>query len=707
MEVGIPYHDHDMEVASQRWPPSPVHQKTKSRFSHVVRRADFDYYRVYSAWHELLGYKWRLLIFPKGNKIDDEDMSVYLDCGGPISPAEKKDNKEDVQESDDDDDKKSVTSTADCNSWSRFASFSLHLMKSKMLNDKLDGSVQAAKVAGLEEDSPPLIMSQSTESFDSLFNEEMCGVCKDSSHSFTERVSDWGFLEFVSLSSLEEGPYADADGNITVMVAISFQDDVSGVRMCDEYEDWLKEWNSKEKTGYVGLSNFGATGYLNATLQMLYCVGAVRTEVYRLPVSSALSEDGSKCMFRCRALKALFGDLERATRAASTKPLAEAFGWDLDAIVPRDAHELKLNLFDGINKGLTKIDCSEPKDFSALFQGKLENRIDCVDVDYQSVTEEAFFDLWLNVSGCQDIYESFEKYCEVEVMEGDNKYRLEGFNQLQVARKCVKFMTLPSVLQLFLRRSRYDFSRSITVKVNDRYEFAKEIDLNRFVENSDGSDVFVLHSVMVFADKLENTGGYYYSFVRADLETERNRPLGESSRWLRFEDSSVTFSDDEAALQDNFGIGGEKDSNGYMLQYLRKSELPELLAAEPFDDGDNPTRSDGGDESPAEGSAVVGSPPTSEGGDDSAAQASVHDDSVVEAPGEDEIVAGAAGQDESVAEGPDDAEAAAEAPGEDEIVAGAAGEDESAARAPGVNVSASDAPEDNGTAAESPGDKYD
>lgn len=694
-----------MEGATRRWPTSPSQQEIESRFSHVVRRADFDHYRVYSAWHELLGFKWRLLIFPKGNKIDGEDiahMSVYLDCGGPIDPAEKNEKKEDVHESDDDDDKKS--GSIDCNSWSRCASFSLHLMKAKLLNDKLDGSAEAAKVAGLEENAQPLVMSQSTESFDSLLNEEMCGVCKDSSHSFTERVSDWGFLEFVSLSSLEEGPYADADGHVTIMVGISFKDNVSGVQKCDEYDDWLKDWNSKERTGYNGLTSNRSTGYLNATLQTLYCVGAVRTEVYRLPVAPACAEEELEFEVN-RALRDVFKDLERATRTPGTAVLTNAFGWDSrDRKQPHDMHELKVCLFNGINQGGTKIDPSPTKYLSALFEGVLENRIKCVDVDYQSVTEEVFFDLWLSVSRCRDIYESFEKYTEVEVMDGDNKYHAEGFNELQAARKCVKFKKLPSVLQLFLRRSRYDFSRSTTVKVNDQYEFEKEIDLNRFVENSDGSDVFVLHSVIVFEDGLEDTGGHYYAFIRTDLDTGSNGTLGESSRWLRFEDSSVTFSNDEAAFQGNFGLGGEKDSNAYMLQYLRKSELPELLTAEPCGDGYDPTGSEGGNDNPAEGSAGLGSPPDSEVEDEIATQAPGDDGSVVAAPVDDECAAGTPGDNDSAAEGPGDSETAPEAPGENEIMTGAVGGDESVAEAQGDNESEGDAAGKNESAAQVPGD---
>lgn len=34
-------------------------------------------------------------------------------------------------------------------------------------------------------------------------------------------------------------------------------------------------------------------------------------------------------------------------------------------------------------------------------------------------------DLQLDVKGCKDVYESFDKYVEVEMLDGDNKYHAE------------------------------------------------------------------------------------------------------------------------------------------------------------------------------------------------------------------------------------------------------------------------------------------
>jgi ubiquitin carboxyl-terminal hydrolase 7 len=89
-----------------------------------------------------------------------------------------------------------------------------------------------------------------------------------------------------------------------------------------------------------------------------------------------------------------------------------------------------------------------------------------------------YTDLQLDVKGCKNVYESFDKYVEVERLEGENKYQAEQFG-LQDAKKGVLFMDFPPVLQLQLKRFEYDFMRDTMVKINDRYQFPLQLDLDR------------------------------------------------------------------------------------------------------------------------------------------------------------------------------------------------------------------------------------
>ena len=61
--------------------------------------------------------------------------------------------------------------------------------------------------------------------------------------------------------------------------------------------------------------------------------------------------------------------------------------------------------------------------------------IECINVDYKSTRRESFMDLQLDVKGCANIYNSFDKYCEVEVMDGQNQYQTDEHG-MQVSCYC-------------------------------------------------------------------------------------------------------------------------------------------------------------------------------------------------------------------------------------------------------------------------------
>lgn len=580
-----------------------------TQFTYVLRKYNsIAENRVYSPWHVFGGFKWRLLIFPRGNHTSNRDLSVYLECGGPYT-------REDVLQQPLSNHSmspngKEMAVALPSTSWSRPAKFSLHLVHP---------SSPVAKAAINSEETltdPSLIHLDVTESNISSRPQSSArsDMVKETNHIFRPNVSDWGFLEFAPFTTLQSNAYADDDMNVVIMVKIRLHE-----QPVDSGFTNTAPWDSRKETGLVGFKNQGATCYMNSLLQTLYMLSAFRKAVYNMPLPEPGNEiSGSELSY---ALQKVFYELQFSPSVVKTKKLTESFGWDTtDAFTQHDVQELKLILCDELAEKMKKIAPNQPNRLSTLFQGKLLNYIECVNVPYKSTREEEFSDLSLNVKGCQNIYESFEKYTEVEMMDGDNKYRADGFEELQDARKGVKFLQLPPVLQLHLKRFEYDTTRDAMVKINDRYEFETEIDLSRFVEKSDGKDVYVLHSVLVHIGDVN--GGHYHAFIRPEIVTSGGEDK-KSSQWYKFDDETVSRATEEAAVHDNFGVGGEKEfakrgiddelgngglngqtnppsvfhnrgrnyqprrfSNAYMLQYLRKSDVPYLLS--PPKEGDVP-----------------------------------------------------------------------------------------------------------------------
>lgn len=215
--------------------------------------------------------------------------------------------------------------------------------------------------------------------------------------------------------------------------------------------------------------------------------------------------------------------------------------------------------------------------------------VECINVDFKSARTEPFQDVQLDVKGCADVYASFDKYVEVEKLDGNNQYQAEGHG-LQDARKGVWFLEFPPVLELQLKRFDYDFQRDAMVKINDRYEFPEELDLDKYVapegrgQAGRAQNRYTLHSVLVHSGGVH--GGHYYAFIRPKCK--------KGEQWYRFDDERVTKEEQSTAVEGQFG--GDDDppgltgfkvarfSNAYMLVYVRDCDRDWVLCDVPEDE---------------------------------------------------------------------------------------------------------------------------
>ncbi|XP_043699440.1 ubiquitin C-terminal hydrolase 13 isoform X5 [Telopea speciosissima] len=511
-EMLVPHSDftegpQPMEVVAQAETAStvenqPVEDPPSSRFTWTIDNfTRLNTKKHYSDVFFVGGFKWRVLIFPKGNNVDH--LSMYLDVADSANLPY---------------------------GWSRYAQFSLAVVNQ--------------------------IHSKYT-------------VRKDTQHQFNARESDWGFTSFMPLSELYD-PGRGYLVNDTVIVEAEV-----AVRRVVDY--WT--YDSKKETGYVGLKNQGATCYMNSLLQTLYHIPYFRKAVYHMPTTENDMPSGSIPL----ALQSLFYKVQYSDNSVATKELTKSFGWDTyDSFMQHDVQELNRVLCEKLEDKMkgTVVEGT----IQQLFEGHHMNYIECINVDYKSTRKESFYDLQLDVKGCRDVYASFDKYVEVERLEGDNKYHAEQHG-LQDARKGVLFIDFPPVLQLQLKRFEYDFMRDTMVKINDRYEFPLQLDLDRdngkyLSPDADRRvrNLYTLHSVLVHSGGVH--GGHYYAFIRPTL----------SDQWFKFDDERVTKEDVKRALEEQYGGEEEtnpgfnntpfkftKYSNAYMLVYIRESDKEKII----------------------------------------------------------------------------------------------------------------------------------
>ncbi|KAH0795975.1 Clan CA, family C19, ubiquitin hydrolase-like cysteine peptidase [Histomonas meleagridis] len=330
--------------------------------------------------------------------------------------------------------------------------------------------------------------------------------------------------------------------------------------------------NSKEETGYVGLKNQGCTCYLNSFLQSMFHLPAFRRIVYSFHTTG--NEDPKTSIPLC--LQRLFCQMQFSDEPCSTKALTKSFGWgDTEAFEQHDIHELCCVLLENIEKKLKGTELENS--IAELFKGQFRSFIRCRNVKYESSRVEDFYDLQMTVKGCPNLQKSFENYTETEEFVGDNQYKTDEYGP-QDADMGTEFISFPKILQLHLRRFDFDYNYMQQIKINDKFEFPKEIDLSEFLaEDSKGKPaVFELFGVLVHAGNA--FAGHYYSFLRTKLDNQ----------WYEFNDSDVSKTTEDKAISDNFGgeyenskWSREKSYSAYILIYVRKDAEHEVYTEIP------------------------------------------------------------------------------------------------------------------------------
>ena len=238
----------------------------------------------------------------------------------------------------------------------------------------------------------------------------------------------------------------------------------------------------------MGLSNQGATCYMNSLLQTLYMTPDFRNEIYRWQYDSEKHGETEDCI--PMQLQLLFSRLQLEDSVyVETTGLTKSFQWDLrDSFQQHDVQEFCRVLFDAIEQSMEGTD--QANVINQLYQGTYIDYVKCLGCNFESCREDKFLDISLSVrNDYEKIYNksvemALENYIKHEELTGDNQYFCGACKGKRDAIKGLKFKSLPKILVLQLKRFDLDITTMQRVKLNEKVTFPEILNMNPFISQS-------------------------------------------------------------------------------------------------------------------------------------------------------------------------------------------------------------------------------
>ncbi|KAJ8260292.1 hypothetical protein GJAV_G00179290 [Gymnothorax javanicus] len=287
----------------------------------------------------------------------------------------------------------------------------------------------------------------------------------------------------------------------------------------------------RDKNTFVGLTNLGATCYVNTFLQVWFHNLELRQTLYLCQNSRAeehnLDSDYEPQTI-CEHLQYLFALLQNSNRRyIDPSGLVKALG--LDTGQQQDAQEFSKLFLSLLEDTLSKQ--KNPSLHNVIqqqFCGQFAYVTVCNQCGRASSLPSRFYELELNIQGHKQLTDCVTEFLKEEKLEGDNRYYCESCQSKQNATRRITLQSLPRTLNLQLMRFVFDRQTGHKKKLNTFISFPEVLDMGPFLEQKEEKCVYELNAVLIHRG-VSAYSGHYIAHVR-DART---------SDWYKFNDEEI------------------------------------------------------------------------------------------------------------------------------------------------------------------------
>ncbi|XP_049622832.1 ubiquitin carboxyl-terminal hydrolase 48-like [Suncus etruscus] len=336
----------------------------------------------------------------------------------------------------------------------------------------------------------------------------------------------------------------------------------------------------RKENSFVGLTNLGATCYVNTFLQVWFLNLEFRQAVYLCSHDYMVDnriQDGKEYEPRtiCEHLQYLFALMQHSNKR-HINPSGFVKALRLNTAQQQDAQEFSKLFMSLLEDTLAKEMNPYGRNIvQQQFCGEYAYVTICNKCGRGSERSAKFYELELNIQGHKLLTDCISDFLKKEKLEGENRYFCECCQSKQNATRQIRLLSLPSTLNLQLMCFVFDRKTGQKIKLKTQVGFPEILDMEPYMEVKGGSYVYELSAILIHKGVSAYSGHYI-----AQVKDPR------SGDWYKFNDEDIEKVDSnklKLVPEDGLSVSPKfhkrmykKENfccrNAYMLVYQRKTQ---------------------------------------------------------------------------------------------------------------------------------------